>query len=63
MSELILDYRHCDRMRPLYVRHYEIEAIAAYARQQLAGSDDVAMTLDTLCQIDRLRVNGMVLSR
>ena len=59
MPELTLDYRHCNRMRPLYVKHHEIEAIAAYARQQLVGSDDDAIALDTLCQIDRLRVNGI----
>ena len=59
MPELTLDYRHCDRMRPLYVKNCEIEAIAAYVRQQLVGIDEDAIALDTLRQIDRLSVNGI----
>lgn len=35
MPVLTLDYRHCDRKRPKFIKHVEIEAIAALARQQL----------------------------
>ena len=28
MPVLTLDYRHCDRKRPKYIKHIEIEAIA-----------------------------------
>ena len=32
MPVLTLDYRHCDRKRPKFIRHVEIEAIAAPRR-------------------------------
>ena len=54
MPVLILDYRHCERKRPKFIRHVEIEAIAAQARQQLVGNGIDAMVFDTLCQIERL---------
>jgi hypothetical protein len=38
MPVLTLDYRHCDRKRPKYIKHIEIEGIAALARQQLVAS-------------------------
>ena len=28
MPVLTIDYRHCDRMRPKYLRHPEVEEIA-----------------------------------
>lgn len=44
MAVLTLDYRCCDRKRPLYIKHIEVERIAATARQLrspvlAAGSD------------------------
>ena len=59
MPVLILDYRHCERKRPKFIRHVEIEAIAAQARQQLVGNGIDAMVFDTLCQIERLKINGI----
>ena len=48
MPVLTLDYRHCDRKRPKYIKHIEIEAIAALARQQLVGGGVDAIAFDTL---------------
>ena len=59
MPVLTLDYRHCDRKRPKFIKHVEIEAIAALARQQLVGSGVDAIAFDTLRQIDRLKINGI----
>lgn len=59
MSVLRLDYRHCERKRPRYIKHDEIETIAAQARQQLGGSGVDAIAFDTLGQIDRLKINGI----
>lgn len=59
MPVLTLDYRHCDRKRPKFIKHVEIEAIAAQARQQLVGGGIDAIAFDALRQIDRLKVNGI----
>lgn len=59
MPLLTLDYRHCDRKRPKFIKHVEIEGIAALARQQLVGSGVDAITFDRLRQIDRLKINGI----
>ena len=59
MPVLTLDYRHCDRKRPKFIKHVEIEAIAALARQQLVGSGVDAIAFDTLRQIDRLKINDI----
>ena len=59
MPVLTLDYRHCDRKRPKFIKHIEIEGIAAQARQQLVGRGVDAITFDTLRQIDRLKINGI----
>ena len=48
MPVLTLDYRHCDRKRPKYVKHIEIEGIAALARRQLVGSGLDAIPFDAL---------------
>ena len=45
MPVLTLDYRHCDRKRPKFIKHVEIEGLATQARQQLvAGGVDAATT-------------------
>lgn len=59
MPVLTLDYRHCDRKRPKFIKHVEIEAIAASARQQLVESGVAAIAFDTLRQIERLKINGI----
>ena len=60
MPVLTLDYRHCDRKRPKYIKHIEIEAIAALARQQLVGGGVDAIAFDTLRQIEE--TNQTILS-
>lgn len=59
MPVLTLDYRHCDSKRPKYLKHIEIEGIAAQARQQLVGPDVDAIPFSTLCEINRLKINGI----
>lgn len=59
MPVLTLDYRHCDRKRPKYIKHIEIEGIAAQARQQLVGSDVDAIPFSVLREINRLKINGI----
>lgn len=59
MPVLTLDYRHCDRKRPKYVKHIEIEGIAALARHQLVGSGVDAIPFDALREINRLKINGI----
>lgn len=58
MPVLILDYRHCDRKRPKFIKHVEIENIAALARQQLVATNTDAIPFETLRQIDSLKING-----
>ena len=59
MPVLTLDYRHCDRKRPKFIKHVEIEGLAAQARQQLVASGVDAIAFDMLRQIDRLKINGI----
>ena len=59
MPVLTLDYRHCDRKRPKYVKHIEIEGIAALARQQLIGSGLDAIPFHALREITHLKINGI----
>jgi hypothetical protein len=54
-----LDYRHCDRKRPKFIKHVEIEGLAAQARQQLVAGGVDAIAFGTLRQIDRLKINGI----
>ena len=57
MPVLTLDYRHCDRMRPKYLRHLEVEAIALQAREQLVDSTTDAIPLAVLRAIGGLKIN------
>ena len=59
MPVLTLDYRHCDRKRPKFIKHVEIEGLAAQARQQLVAGGVDAIAFDTLRQINRLKINGI----
>lgn len=59
MSALTLDYRHCNRKRPSYIRNCEIEGIAAIFREQLVGTDVDAIPFDALRQIEGLKINGI----
>lgn len=59
MPVLTLDYRCCDRNLPKYIKHVEVERIAALARQQLVAEGIDAIPLDTLCKISGLKINGI----
>lgn len=59
MAVLTLDYRCCDRKRPLYIKHIEVERIAATARQQLVADSIDAVSFDALRQICGLKINGI----
>ena len=59
MPVLTLDYRHCERKRPKFIKHVEIESIAALARQQLVNCGIESIPFDTLRQIDRLKINSV----
>ena len=56
MAILTLDYRHCERKRPQFIKHLEIEAISALARQQLVESSVDAIAFDTLRLIKGLKI-------
>lgn len=63
MPVLTLDYQHCDRKRPRFVSHAQVEQHAALARQQLLGGADVdAVTIAQLSEISGLKVNGVVIN-
>lgn len=59
MSLLTLNYQHCDRYFPAYVKHTQVANIALQARQQLIGDDTDALTLEILSAIDNMKVNGI----
>ena len=59
MSALALDYRHCSRKRPKFIKHTEIEGIATQARQQLISPQAEAMPFDVLRGVNRLNINGV----
>jgi len=59
MSRLTLNYQHCDRYFPDYVKHAQVANIALQARQQLISGDTDALTLEVLSAIDSMKVNGI----
>lgn len=59
MSVLRLAYRHCNQLRPRYVRHLEVEAIARQARAQLVDARTDALPLAVLSDISELKINGI----
>ena len=59
MSLLTLNYQHCDRYFPNYVKHTQVANIALQARQQLISDDSDALTLEILGAIDKMKVNGI----
>lgn len=59
MPALTLDYRCCDRKLPRYLKHAEVEIVAALARQQLVEAQTDAISLAVLNQLDGLRINGI----
>lgn len=60
MPVLTLGYRHCDRMRPKYIKNSEIEGISVLARQQLVDAASDAIPLAILSDISGLKINGVV---
>lgn len=60
MSKLTLNYQHCDRYFPDYVKHTQVANIALQARQQLVSDDTDALTLKILGTIDNMNVNGIL---
>jgi hypothetical protein len=59
MPELTLAYRCCDRKLPRYIKHSEVEGIAALARQQLVDANTDAISLSVLRDISSLKINGI----
>ena len=59
MPVLNINYRHCSRMRPSFLKNAEIEALAAQIRQQLVDPDTDAISLQVLSSIDGLKINGV----
>ena len=59
MPVLTLDYRHCKRKRPSFLKNSEIERVAALARQQLVGDATDAVHLAVLSGISGLKINGI----
>lgn len=59
MSLLTLNYQHCDRYFPDYVKHTQVTNIALQARQQLVSGDTDALTLQVLAAISDMKVNGI----
>jgi|GEM_PF-1941072 hypothetical protein len=59
MPVLTLGYRCCDRKRPLYLKHSEVEGYAVLTRQQLGYADTDAIPLTTLRDISGLKINGI----
>lgn len=59
MPVLTLGYRCCDRKRPLYLKHSEVEGNAVLARQQLGYADADAIPLATLHDVSGLKINGI----
>lgn len=59
MPELTLAYRCCDRKLPHYIKHSEVEGIAALARQQLVDANTDAISLSVLRDINSLKINGI----
>ena len=62
MTEIQLDYRHCDRLRPRYLKHDRVELLALQVREQLVGSEALALPLAVLADISAIRVNGMLVN-
>ena len=59
MSLLTLNYQHCNRYFPDYVKHTQVTNIALQARQQLVSGDTDALTLQVLAAISDMKVNGI----
>lgn len=59
MPELTLTYRCCERRLPRYLKHSEVEKIAATTRQRLVDDQTDAISLSILRGISGLKTNGI----
>lgn len=59
MPELTLAYRCCGRMLPQFLKHSQVEGLAALARQQLVDAVTDAISLSVLRDITGLNINGI----
>jgi Zn-dependent peptidase ImmA (M78 family) len=59
MSVLTLHYRHSQWLRPAYLKHSEVEGLAAMARQQLVDANMDAIPMAVLGDITRLKINDL----
>jgi Zn-dependent peptidase ImmA (M78 family) len=60
MSVLTLDYRHSHWLRPAYLKHSEVEDLAAMVRQQLVDANIDAISMAVLSDITRLKINDLI---
>jgi len=59
MTRLGLLYRHCERHRPYYLKHTQVEILAGEVRQQLVEPDELAIPFQVLAGVTHLHVNGI----
>lgn len=59
MTELFLEYRCNTQSQPFYLKHSEVEQLAAKIRAQLLPDEADELPLASLAKIDRLSVNGI----
>lgn len=59
--DLIAEFRHCPTSAtPLYLRHADVQKVAAHVRSQLGHSEeDLVVDVDRLTRVRAVRVNGI----
>ena len=59
MTRVGLEFRHCERHRPYYLKHAQVEILAGEVRQQLVEPDELALPFKALAGVTQLKVNGI----
>ena len=59
MTRLGLEFRHCERHRPFYLKHAQVEVLAGEVRNQLIEPDELALPFKALAGVTQLKVNGI----
>ena len=59
MTRVGLEFRHCERHRPFYLRHAQVEVLAGEVRNQLVEPDELALPFKALAGVTQLKVNGI----
>jgi len=59
MTRVGLEFRHCERHRPFYLRHAQVEVLAGEVRNQLVEPDALALPFKALAGVNQLKVNGI----